>query len=144
LRITVAIDCMGGDHGPHVTVPAAVDYLRRIEDVNIVLVGQQDAIGAELRRLKADAEPRLTVQHASESVAMHESPAAALRGKKDSSMRVAVNLVKDGTAHACVSAGNTGALMAISRFVFRQPTSAREGAGIVLIVAGVALLVWAY
>ena len=119
MDVTVAIDCMGGDHGAHVTVPAALDYLRRGKDVNVILVGQQEVISAELRKLKADAEPGLAVQHASEVVGMDEPPATALRGKKDSSMRVAVNLVKDGTAHACVSAGNTGALMAISRFVLK-------------------------
>ena len=119
MDVTVAIDCMGGDHGPHVTVPAAVDYLRRLENVNVILVGVHDAITAELDRLKAAAEPRLAVRHASEIVSMDDPPAAALRSKKDSSMRVAVNLVKDGTAHACVSAGNTGALMAISRFVLK-------------------------
>ena len=119
MDVTVAIDCMGGDHGPHVTVPAALDCLRRSEGVNIILVGLRDVITAELRKLKAESEPRMAVQHASETVDMDESPAAALRGKKDSSMRVAVNLVKDGTAHACVSAGNTGALMAISRFVLK-------------------------
>ena len=119
MQVTVAVDCMGGDHGTHVTVPAAFDYLRRAKDVNIILVGQQPAIAAELHRLKAEAEPRLTVQHASEIVSMDEPPAAALRGKKDSSMRIAVDLVKGGTAHACVSAGNTGALMAISRFVLK-------------------------
>ena len=120
MEVTVAIDCMGGDHGPHVTVPAALDYLRRAENVNVILVGQQSAIAAELRKLRAEAEPRLSVQHASEVVSMDEAPAAALRSKKDSSMRVAVNLVKNGTAHACVSAGNTGALMAISRFVLKM------------------------
>ena len=120
MDVTVAIDCMGGDHGPHVTVPAALDYLRRAENVDVILVGQQSAIAAELRKLRAEAEPRLSVQHASEVVSMDEAPAAALRSKKDSSMRVAVNLVKNGTAHACVSAGNTGALMAISRFVLKM------------------------
>jgi glycerol-3-phosphate acyltransferase PlsX len=120
MEVTVAIDCMGGDHGPHVTVPAALDYLRRAENVDVILVGQQSAIAAELRKLRAEAEPRLSVQHASEVVSMDEAPAAALRSKKDSSMRVAVNLVKNGTAHACVSAGNTGALMAISRFVLKM------------------------
>ena len=119
MDVTVAIDCMGGDHGPHVTVPAAIDYLRRTADVNVILVGLQDAITAELHKLKTAAEPRLAVRHASEVVSMHEPPAAALRSKKDSSMRVAVNLVKDGAAQACVSAGNTGALMAISRFVLK-------------------------
>jgi len=119
MGVTVAIDCMGGDHGARVTVPAALDYLRRVEDVNVILVGLQDAITAELRKHKSGVEPRLAVQHASEAVSMDEPPAVALRSKKDSSMRVAVNLVKDGTAHACVSAGNTGALMAISRFVLK-------------------------
>ncbi len=120
MDVTVAIDCMGGDHGPRVTVPAAFGYLQRVEGVNVILVGVRDAITAELRKLKAGAGPRLAVQHASEVVSMDEPPAGALRNKKDSSMRVAVNLVKDGTAHACVSAGNTGALMAISRFVLKM------------------------
>ncbi len=119
MDVTVAIDCMGGDHGPKVTVPAALDCLRRTEGIRIILVGIHDAIASELRELGAESEPRLTIQHASEIVGMDESPAAALRGKKDSSMRVAVNLVKDDRAHACVSAGNTGALMAISRFVLK-------------------------
>ena len=119
MDVTVAVDCMGGDHGPHVTVPAALDYLRRFENVRIILVGLQDEIAAELRKGKCDVGARVAVQHASETVGMDEPPASALRGKKDSSMRVAVNLVKDGTAHACVSAGNTGALMAISRFVLK-------------------------
>ena len=119
MDVTVAVDCMGGDHGPHVTVPAALDFLRQCEGVNIVLVGLQDEINQELRKVRSDLLARTTVQHASEAVGMDEAPASALRGKKDSSMRVAVNLVKDGVAHACVSAGNTGALMAISRFVLK-------------------------
>ena len=119
MAVTVAVDCMGGDHGPRVTVPAAVEYLRAGDDVDVILVGLQDAIGEQLRKLSAEKLPRLTVRHASEIVTMDESPALALRGKKDSSMRIAINLVKDGVAHACVSAGNTGALMAISRFVLK-------------------------
>jgi len=119
VAVTVAVDCMGGDHGPRVTVPAAVEYLRAGDDVDVILVGLQDAIGEQLRKLSAEKLPRLTVRHASEIVTMDESPALALRGKKDSSMRIAINLVKDGVAHACVSAGNTGALMAISRFVLK-------------------------
>jgi glycerol-3-phosphate acyltransferase PlsX len=110
---------MGGDHGPHVTVPAALDFQTRLSDVDIVLVGIAEAIQRELLRLKASPGPRLRVQHASEVVAMDELPAQAMRNKKDSSMRVAVNLVKSGEANACVSAGNTGALMAISRFVLK-------------------------
>jgi glycerol-3-phosphate acyltransferase PlsX len=116
---TVAIDCMGGDHGPSVTVPAALSFQKSHPHGNIILVGLQDAIEAELRARHAAPGPHLRVQNASQEVGMDEAPAAALRGKKDSSMRVAVNLVKNGEAHACVSAGNTGALMAISRFVLK-------------------------
>jgi len=116
---TVAVDCMGGDHGPSVTVPAALSFQRSHPHGNIILVGLQDAIEAELRARHAAPDPHLRVQNASQEVGMDEAPASALRGKKDSSMRVAVNLVKNGKAHACVSAGNTGALMAISRFVLK-------------------------
>ena len=110
---------MGGDHGPHVTVPAALGFRRAYPDVEIVLVGLRESIEAELARLGAASAPGLRVHHATEVVAMDESPVKALRFKKNSSMRVAVNLVKGGAAHACVSAGNTGALMAISRFVLK-------------------------
>jgi glycerol-3-phosphate acyltransferase PlsX len=110
---------MGGDHGPHVTVPAAIDFRRANADVECVLVGPRDAIEAELAKLGTGPGPGLRVHHAAQVVAMDEPPAQALRYKKHSSMRVAVNLVKSGEAHACVSAGNTGALMAISRFVLK-------------------------
>lgn len=119
MDITVAIDCMGGDHGPRVTVPAALDFQSRTPSVKLILVGVEDAIHAELRARGAKASPSLRVQHASQIVTMEESAATALRGKKDSSMRIAVNLVKSGEAHACISAGNTGALMAVSRFVLK-------------------------
>lgn len=120
MDITVAIDVMGGDHGPHVTVPAALDLLARDPEINIVLVGLTHVIEAELKANKSAPGPRLRIHHASEVVTMDDAPALALRTKKDSSMRVAVNLVKTGEAHACVSAGNTGALMAISRFVLKM------------------------
>jgi glycerol-3-phosphate acyltransferase PlsX len=110
---------MGGDHGPHVTVPAALDFLRAQADVALILVGRRDAIEAELAKHGAAGADGLRVQHATEVVAMDEPPVQAMRFKKDSSMRVAINLVKAGEAHACVSAGNTGALMAISRFVLK-------------------------
>ncbi len=106
---------MGGDHGPHVTVPAALAFQARLADVELILVGQREAVERELAGKPAHAR----VYHASELVAMDEPPAQALRYKKDSSMRVAIDLVKSGDAHACVSAGNTGALMAISRFVLK-------------------------
>jgi glycerol-3-phosphate acyltransferase PlsX len=110
---------MGGDHGPHVTVPAALEFQARQPDVAIVLVGKADELERELATLGAKTGERLRVQAASEVVAMDEPLATALRVKKDSSMRVAVDLVKEAQADACVSAGNTGALMAISRFVLK-------------------------
>lgn len=119
MNITVAIDCMGGDHGPRVTVPAALRFQREHASVAIILVGERDALESALRAQGTATGPGLRVQHASQQVSMDEPPAQALRMKKDSSMRVAVNLVKSGAAHACVSAGNTGALMAISRFVLK-------------------------
>jgi glycerol-3-phosphate acyltransferase PlsX len=110
---------MGGDHGARVTVPAALAFQARTADVALVLVGRKDELEAELAARGAAAGPRLRIHDASEVVEMDEAPVRALRYKKDSSMRVAVNLVKGGEAHACVSAGNTGALMAISRFVLK-------------------------
>jgi glycerol-3-phosphate acyltransferase PlsX len=110
---------MGGDHGPHVTVPAALAFQARHPGVEIVLVGLASALEQELKQRSAAPGARLRVHAASEVVGMDEAPAQAMRYKKDSSMRVAVNLVKGGQAHACVSAGNTGALMAISRFVLK-------------------------
>ena len=110
---------MGGDHGPRVTVPAALEFLAQAGDVEMILVGQRDVVLAELAARRASEGARIRVQHAAEVVGMDEPPAQAMRYKKDSSMRVAVNLVKSGEAHACVSAGNTGALMAISRFVLK-------------------------
>ncbi|MGH8662494.1 MAG: phosphate acyltransferase PlsX [Burkholderiales bacterium] len=117
MEVKVAIDCMGGDHGTHVTVPAALGVLRGDPQASVILVGRQDAIERELARDGAAPRARIGVWHASQIVEMNEAPAAAMRAKKDSSMRIAVNLVEQGEAAACVSAGNTGALMAISRFV---------------------------
>ena len=117
MEVKVAIDCMGGDHGAQVTVPAALNVVREDYDASVILVGLQDAIERELKRHGAAPDARMSVRHASQVVEMNEAPAAAMRAKKDSSMRIAVNLVEQGAAVACVSAGNTGALMAISRFV---------------------------
>lgn len=119
MHITVAIDAMGGDHGPHVTVPAALAVLDLDPEVNIVLVGLRDALEAELAARKRAVSPRLRIHHATEVVAMNDSLVVAMRNKKDSSMRVAIHLVKTGEAHAAVSAGNTAALMALSRFVLK-------------------------
>lgn len=120
MNVTVAIDCMGGDHGARVTVHSAVECIRRDPDVAFILVGRQDVVGSELRKAGMPPGSRLEIRHAAQVVEMDEPPAAALRGKKDSSMRIAVDLVKTGEALACVSAGNTGALMAISRFVLKM------------------------
>lgn len=118
-EITIAIDAMGGDHGPHVTVKAALNILHREDDVNIVLVGLEDAVHAELKLRRVQVGTRLRVHHASEVVKMDDPLSVALRSKKDSSMRVTADLVKRGEADAGVSAGNTGALMAVSRFVLK-------------------------
>ena len=118
-ELTIAIDAMGGDHGPHVTVKAALNTLRNQDDVNIVLVGLEDAIQAELKAHHAKPGPRLRIHHASEVVKMDDPLNVALRVKKDSSMRMMAELVKRGEADAGVSAGNTGALMAVSRFVLK-------------------------
>jgi glycerol-3-phosphate acyltransferase PlsX len=116
---TIAIDCMGGDHGPSVTVPAAFAFLDSCPKARVILVGQEALIRPLIPTSSASLD-RYTLRHASEIVAMDESPALALKNKKDSSMRVVANLVKSGEAQACVSAGNTGALMAISRFVLKM------------------------
>lgn len=110
---------MGGDHGPSVTVPAVLDALRRHADVRIVLVGLSEPTRALLGQSSSRLGSRLLVREATQVVSMDERPQDALRKKKDSSMRVAIDLVKSGEADACVSAGNTGALMATGRFVLK-------------------------
>lgn len=119
MTVTVAVDAMGGDHGPAVTVPAALAFLASEPDAHIVLVGLETPLAEALAKSRSANRDRVRIHAATEVVAMDEPPADALRRKKDSSMRVAINLVKDGTAQACVSAGNTGALMAIARFVLK-------------------------
>ncbi len=117
MAITIAIDAMGGDFGPDVTVPAALDVASRVDDARLVLVGPAPVL--EQRLAGKGAAGRVEIEHATEVVGMDESAAQALRSKKDSSMRVAINQVKSGRAEACVSAGNTGALMATARFVLK-------------------------
>ena len=120
MKVTLALDAMGGDHGPVEIVPAALYELNKHKNLNLVLVGQKDILDKVLAENKAEPNDRLTVKHASEIVGMHESPSMVLRTKKDSSMRIAIELVRDGQAQACVSAGNTGALMATARFVLKM------------------------
>lgn len=112
MSITIAVDCMGGDHGPSVTLPACRNFLLNTPDARLLLVGQAEALSA----LK---DERVQVVAASEVVGMDDPIEVALRRKKDSSMRVAIEQVKDGAAQAAVSAGNTGALMAIARYVLK-------------------------
>ncbi|MDD2776533.1 MAG: phosphate acyltransferase PlsX [Gallionella sp.] len=119
MDVTLAIDAMGGDHGITVTVPAAIEYLELYPHDTIVLVGIPDAIESELRDLGVSTSAHLRIHPATQVVMMDEQPQSALRGKKDSSMRVSINLVKNGEAAACVSAGNTGALMATARYVLK-------------------------
>ncbi|MEB4589911.1 phosphate acyltransferase PlsX [Candidatus Thiothrix sp. Deng01] len=118
-RYRIALDAMGGDHGLSVVVPAALEALKKFDDIALILVGDETQIQTALAQHKATAGERLIVRHASQVVAMDELPASAMKNKKDSSMRVAINLVKAGEAGAAVSAGNTGALMATARFVLK-------------------------
>jgi glycerol-3-phosphate acyltransferase PlsX len=110
--ITVSVDCMGGDHGPRVTLAACRRFLETHADAHLLLVGMPEA-------LSSLSHPRVRVVAASEVVTMDDPIEVALRRKKDSSMRVAIQQVKEGVAQAAVSAGNTGALMAIARYVLK-------------------------
>ncbi|HKK15657.1 MAG TPA: phosphate acyltransferase PlsX, partial [Gammaproteobacteria bacterium] len=111
---------MGGDHGPTEIVPAALYELEQHRNLSLILVGNEQVLKKTLAENGAEVGDRLRIQHASETIEMHESPSRALRNKKDSSMRVAIDLVRNGEANACVSAGNTGALMATARFVLKM------------------------
>ena len=120
MQHSIAIDVMGGDYGIKVTVPASIEILRQFLEINIILVGKEVEIKKTLSKLKASNHPRITILNTTESVEMDESPQSALKNKKNSSMRLAINLVKTHEASACVSAGNTGALMATARFVLKM------------------------
>jgi len=116
----LAIDAMSGDHGPAVIVPACLDALARHPELVVLLVGDEAVLGERLADAPAALRRRIDIRHASQVVEMDDLPSQALRGKRDSSMRVAINLVKEGEAAACVSAGNTGALMATARYVLKM------------------------
>ena len=122
--VCVAIDCMGGDHGLPVTIPAALAFLKHHPDHRVLLVGRQADVSEALAQAlgqspSAALPPRIELLHADEVVAMDDPPAVALRSKRQSSMRLAMEAVKEGRAQAAVSAGNTGALMAIARYVLK-------------------------
>lgn len=116
---TLAIDAMGGDHGFSVIIPASIKALKKNPYLKLLLVGQEPLLKEALFSCSSELLSRIEIVHAPEVVDMDELPSVALRTKKLSSMRIAINLVKDGQADACVSAGNTGALMATARFVLK-------------------------
>jgi len=116
----IALDVMGGDYGARAVIPAALRMLKKHSDLHLILVGKEKLIQRFLNKHRLKHKDRLTIQNATEEVDMDELPSQALRSKKDSSMRIAINLVKEGKAQACVSAGNTGALMATARFVLKM------------------------
>lgn len=118
--INIAVDCMGGDEGARITVPSALKMLDKHADIYFLLIGDSDEIKRFLKKAKPAHQKRFEIIHTTEVVANDDKVEVALRRKKNSSMRVAIDCVKDGRAHACVSAGNTGALMAISRFVLKM------------------------
>ena len=111
--ITLSVDCMGGDHGPRVTLPACRRFLQSHPEAHLLLVGRTEALSA------LSTDPRVRIVEASEVVEMDDPVEVALRKKKDSSMRVAIEQVKSGEAQAAVSAGNTGALMAVARYLLK-------------------------
>ena len=117
--VTIALDAMSGDHGERVTLPAAFEFLNAHPQVRLIAVGDENVLKREVSKAAASVTDRVEVVHAREVVDMDEDPRDALRKKKDSSMRVAIDLVKAGSAQACVSSGNTGALMATARFVLK-------------------------
>ena len=115
----IAVDAMGGDHGPSVTVPACLDFLALDAEAELLLVGLQEPLERELARSQSPHKSRATIVPATEVVSMDEDVRTAIRTKKHSSMRVAIDQVKSGRAQACVSAGNTGALMGTAKFVLK-------------------------
>jgi phosphate acyltransferase len=119
MKTVIAVDAMGGDHGPAVTVPASLDFLATHPDAELLLVGLKAPVEQELARAHSVHAGRVTIVEATEVVAMDEDVRTAIRSKKNSSMRVAIDLVKEGRAAACVSAGNTGALMGTAKFVLK-------------------------
>lgn len=126
--VTIALDAMSGDNGLDVVIPAVVSIIKKYKNLHLILVGNIEAITASLQKYNMVNHPQLTIVYASQIVAMDETPTSALRYKKDSSMRVAINLVKEGKAQACISAGNTGALMATAHFVLKTLTGIKRPA----------------
>jgi glycerol-3-phosphate acyltransferase PlsX len=119
MSVTISVDAMGGDHGIVVTIPACCDFLHDHPDANVIVVGDPSLLAEAIRKCDASLSGRIQVIGASEVVLMDDPIEVALRRKKDSSMRVAIEQVQEGKADAVISAGNTGALMAISRYILK-------------------------
>ncbi|MBL4623015.1 MAG: phosphate acyltransferase PlsX [Immundisolibacteraceae bacterium] len=120
MKPTLAVDAMGGDHGPAILVPATIEFLVKNPDASVILTGDEDAITSHLPAESKQLQDRYSIVHCDQVVEMDEAPTRAMRNKKNSSMRVALDRVKAGDAQACISAGNTGALMAMARFVLKM------------------------
>jgi len=116
---TISLDVMSGDHGLDITIPAAVNYLNKNNDVFFLLVGDEKKIETHIKKYQEVDFSRIKIIHAPEVVKMDDSPIQALKTKNESSMRRTIDLVKTGAADGCVSSGNTGALMAIARYVLK-------------------------
>jgi len=125
---TIAIDVMSGDRGPQERIAGALQALSDRRELDALLVGRPEAITRSLDQLPASLRDRIEIASAAQVIAMDEAPRAAVRRGRDSSMRIAVNLVKEGRAAACVSAGNTGALTAISHFVLKTVANVERAA----------------
>lgn len=119
MSVTISVDAMGGDHGIAVTIPACCDFLHDHPDANVIVVGDPSVLAEAIRKCDDSLSGRIQVIGASEVVLMDDPIEVALRRKKDSSMRVAIEQVQEGKADAVISAGNTGALMAISRYILK-------------------------
>lgn len=120
LNLTISLDIMGGDKGPLITIPAALMAIQNMPNLHLILCGDETIISQELSKHNQTNNPQLSICHTTEVVAMDDIPSNALRNKKDSSMRKAIDLVKSNTSQACVSAGNTGALFATAHYVLKM------------------------
>lgn len=132
-KLTIALDAMGGDHAPHEICKGAVMACREHADLEIVLTGDEEKVKPCLADASSEVLKRIRIVHATEVVEMDEQPATAIRKKRDSSMRVAMEMVRSGEAQGCLSAGNTGAIVAGGVLVVgRLPTIDRPALGVPL------------
>lgn len=119
-NLTISLDMMGGDYGPRSTIPAALAAVEQFPQLHLILCGNSQYLQTELNKRNVSNHPQLTIEHCEQVVNMDEKPAGALRSKKNSSMRKALDLVHSGQSCACVSSGNTGALLAMAHYVLKM------------------------